>query len=111
MESDAIRDRLMKICIKTLNRSEMEITSFGANFRNLGADSLDVLEIVTNAEDAFGVVLGTKDFEDFEAVVTFNALLGVIQRKLPRNPRNKDHEEGQASGFSTESKIRHPSSD
>ena len=102
MESDAIRDRLMKICIQTLNRSEMEITSFGANFRNLGADSLDVLEIVTKAEDAFGVILAAKEVAAIDA---FSGLLGAIQRKLPRTPRTKDHE-GQTSGLSTESEVR-----
>ena len=106
MESDAIRDRLMQICIKTLGRSEMEITSRQATFRQLGADSIDVLEIVTNAEDAFGVVLATKDAQ---AIGNFIELLGAIQRKLVRRPRNEDHGERQESGFSTESEIRRTS--
>jgi acyl carrier protein len=88
-QADTAR-RLVKILIGHLGVSEADITpdvmlTAGANGRrddrpNLGADSLDVVELAMAAEDEFGIELLDDEIEKLN-IITFGDLVDVVHAK------------------------------
>ena len=71
-------ERVKKIAVDKLQRSEDEITE-SANFQDdLGADSLDLVELVMGLEDEFEIQIPD---EDVEAIKTVGEAVNYIDEK------------------------------
>lgn len=70
------REGVIHIVAEELGVRASEVDT-GRTFRDLGADSLDVVEIICSAEEEFGV-----DLEDFSPT-TPDALISEVER-LPK---------------------------
>jgi acyl carrier protein len=63
-----VREKLVGIIAKTLSVGESEVSE-EKNFReDFGADSLDLVELVMNCEEAFGVEISDDDAEKMKTV-------------------------------------------
>ena len=61
-------ERLKEIILERLNLGEMEITE-DTNFKDdLGADSLDLFELVMAFEEEYGIEIPTEELEGIETV-------------------------------------------
>ena len=67
---------LKEIIATTLIVDETEVTQGALLYEDLGADSVDMVEIVMEIEDRYGVEI---DDEEAEKLLTFEDLLKVIQ--------------------------------
>ena len=67
MERKEILDKVISLVAETL---ELDETSISADtvYKDLGADSFDLLELVTAFEDEFGVTLDEDDVASIETV-------------------------------------------
>lgn len=75
---DEISKRLMKIIIDKLGVDEKEVTEEASFTNDLGADSLDVTEIIMEVENEFreeGLIISS---QDEEKITTFGELLDYI---------------------------------
>lgn len=75
---DEISKRLMKIIIDKLGVDEKEVTEEASFTNDLGADSLDVTEIIMEVENEFreeGLIIPS---QDEEKITTFGELLDYI---------------------------------
>jgi len=69
-------DRVKRIVVERLGVEEAEVTS-EANFKDdLGADSLDVVELVMELEDEFDLEISD---EDAEKITTVGEVVNYIQ--------------------------------
>ena len=72
-------ERVKKIAVDKLQRSEDEITE-KANFQDdLGADSLDLVELVMGLEDEFEIQIPD---EDVETIKTVGEAVNYIDEKI-----------------------------
>lgn len=79
MKRKEIEERFRAIVVDILNVEESELKD-GARFEyDLYADSLDILEIVMEAEKEFGISIPD---EEAERVVTYGDALDLITRKI-----------------------------
>ena len=61
-------ERVKEIILELLNLGEMEITE-DTNFKDdLGADSLDLFELVMAFEEEYGIEIPTEELEGIETV-------------------------------------------
>ena len=61
-------ERVKEIILERLNLGEMEITE-DTNFKDdLGADSLDLFELVMAFEEEYGIEIPTEELEGIETV-------------------------------------------
>ncbi len=67
-EEPSVEERLKKIIIKQLGRSEKSITLATSFVNDLEADSLDIVELVMEFEDEFGVNIPDEDAERMQTV-------------------------------------------
>ena len=75
----ATLERVKKIAVDKLQRNEDEITE-NANFQDdLGADSLDLVELVMGLEDEFEIQIPD---EDVEAIKTVGEAVTYIDEKV-----------------------------
>lgn len=75
-------ERVRKVVCEELQRSEEEVTPNASFMEDLGADSLDVVELVMGLETEFSVEIPD---EDAEKIQTVGAAVEYIDHKL------KDH--------------------
>lgn len=71
-------DRVKRIIIDRLGVEEDEITMEASFKDDLGADSLDVVELVMELEDEFGIEISD---EDAEKITTVGEVVNYIQSK------------------------------
>ncbi|OFX13332.1 MAG: acyl carrier protein [Armatimonadetes bacterium RBG_16_58_9] len=72
-------ERVKKVAVDKLQRSEEEITE-NANIQDdLGADSLDIVELVMGLEDEFQVEIPD---EDVERIKTVGEVVAYIDEKV-----------------------------
>lgn len=77
-----IFQRLKKIVVDQLAVQEEEVT-LEANFANdLGADSLDTVELVMAIEEEFGIEIPD---QDAEKISTLNQAIQFIEEKINKN--------------------------
>ena len=72
-------DKMKEIIVHKLGVDENKITKEATFIDDLGADSLDTVEIIMDFEEEFGVEIPD---EDAEKLTTVQAALDYIQSKL-----------------------------
>ena len=63
-----IQEKVVKIIVDKLGVKESEVTPEATFTGDLGADSLDTVELVMEFEKAFGVQVADEDAEKFQTV-------------------------------------------
>ena len=76
MDRDAITEKVIEIVNDTLDIDEGTELSEATNLKDLGADSFDLLELVTALEDEFEL---TMDDEAVEKVATIGEVVDAIE--------------------------------
>jgi len=81
-ERRAIRERIKKIIADQLMIDEDEVKNESSFVDDLGADSIDVLELVMEFEDEFSVDISDEDAEKITTVIDAIAyLVPIIEKK------------------------------
>ena len=75
--SDEIKIKVIDIIADRLSRDKATITEASNVVADLGADSLDIAEIMMDLEDAFGVKL-----DDEQDVKTIGDIVKFIEKKV-----------------------------
>ena len=73
-------DRVKKVVVEQLDVAEDEVTPQASFVDDLGADSLDVVELVMGLEEEFDVVMEDVDFQ-IEAFQTVNSIAAFVQSR------------------------------
>ncbi|MEL7667313.1 MAG: acyl carrier protein [Actinomycetota bacterium] len=68
MEHDEIFAKVKEVIIDQLSVDEDDVTSEASFFDDLGADSLDIVELVMALEDSFGVSIPDEEAESIKTV-------------------------------------------
>ena len=71
-------DRVKKVVVEQLDVNEDEVTAGASFVDDLGADSLDVVELVMGLEEEFDVEIPD---EDAEKIATVQDAVGYIEEK------------------------------
>jgi acyl carrier protein len=64
----AVEEKVKEIIVKQLGVSESEVTADASFINDLGADSLDTVELVMAFEEEFGIEIPDEDAEKLETV-------------------------------------------
>ncbi len=67
-EKQSIEERLKEIIIKQLDADKKPVTLESSFINDLGADSLDIVELVMEFEDAFDMNIPDEDAEKIQTV-------------------------------------------
>ena len=73
----AVADQVKKIIVEQLGVDEDEVTPDASFVDDLGADSLDTVELVMAFEEAFGIEIPD---EDAEKIATVKAAIEYIEK-------------------------------
>ena len=68
MSDGGIFERLKKLIVELLEVEETKVVPEASFIDDLGADSLDLIEFITAAEDAFGIEIPDEDAEKIQTV-------------------------------------------
>ncbi len=68
MEHDEIFVKVKEVIVDQLSVDEDDVTSEASFFDDLGADSLDIVELVMALEDSFGVSIPDEEAESIKTV-------------------------------------------
>lgn len=68
MANEEIKDKVMDIVAEHLNKSKESLTTEMHIVNDLGADSLDAVEIVMDIEDAFDLSIPEEDAEKIQTI-------------------------------------------
>lgn len=68
MADTAIQDKIKQIIVDELGVDEAEVTENARFIEDLGADSLDLVELVMRFEEEFGIEIPDEDAEKIQAV-------------------------------------------
>jgi acyl carrier protein len=68
MSDGNILERLKKLIVELLEIEETKVVPEASFIDDLGADSLDLIEFITAAEDAFGIEIPDEDAEKIQTV-------------------------------------------
>ena len=71
------RDRIKKIIVDRLGVDESKITENSSFIDDLGADSLDIIDLVMALEEEFGIEIPD---EDVEKIKTFGDVLKYLNK-------------------------------
>lgn len=74
----AVRDKVKQIIVEQLGVDEAEVTETASFVDDLGADSLDTVELVMALEEAFGIEIPD---EDAEKIATVKDAIEYIEKK------------------------------
>ena len=77
----AIEEKVRQIIVEELGVDESEVTPKARFIDDLGADSLDTVELVMRFEDTFGVTIPDEDYEKIRTVG--DAIEYIEQRGKP----------------------------
>lgn len=81
MPSPETEARLRKIVVEQLNVEEAKVVPTAAFIDNLGADSLDLVEMIMSIEEEFGIEIPD---EDAEKITTVQDALAYVDQHLPK---------------------------
>ena len=80
--SDNLEDRIKKIIVDQLNVNEEQVTPEASFVDDLGADSLDLVELIMSLEDEFKEEVGGEIPEaDSEKLTTVGDVISYIKGK------------------------------
>jgi acyl carrier protein len=68
MENDEIFDKVKEVIVDQLNVDETDVNEDSAFIDDLGADSLDIVELVMALEDQFGISIPDEEAENIKTV-------------------------------------------
>lgn len=68
MEHDEIFDKVKKVIVEQLNVEEDDVVEDASFIDDLGADSLDIVELVMALEESFGVSIPDEEAEGIKTV-------------------------------------------
>lgn len=68
MEKEEIFDKLKELVVDQLGVEEDEVTMEASMQDDLGADSLDLVDLVMSVEEEFGVKVADEDLENIKTV-------------------------------------------
>ena len=68
MTEQDIFERLKKLILELLEVEETKVVPEASFMDDLGADSLDLIEFITAAEDTFGIEISDEDAEKLQTV-------------------------------------------
>ncbi len=68
METDEIFDKVRDVIVDQLNVDEAEVTEEASFIDDLGADSLDIVELVMALEEQFGISIPDEEAENIKTV-------------------------------------------
>jgi acyl carrier protein len=84
-----MREKVKQIIVEQLGVDEAEVTDTASFVDDLGADSLDIVELVMALEEAFSIEIADEDVEtistfkdvDVETISTFKDVVEYIEKK------------------------------
>jgi acyl carrier protein len=79
--SEDILSRVKKVTVEELSVKEEEVLETSSFQDDLGADSLDVVELVMALEDEFGIEIPDDEVGEIKTV---GAAVEYIEKKLPK---------------------------
>lgn len=68
MADSAVQEKIKQIIVDELGVDEAEVTENARFIEDLGADSLDLVELVMRFEEEFGIEIPDEDAEKIQAV-------------------------------------------
>ncbi len=68
MEHDELFSKVKDVIVDQLSVEEDDVTPDASFFDDLGADSLDIVELVMALEDSFGISIPDEDAESIKTV-------------------------------------------
>lgn len=68
MADTAVQEKIRQIIVDELGVDEAEVTENARFLEDLGADSLDLVELVMRFEEEFGIEIPDEDAEKIQAV-------------------------------------------
>jgi acyl carrier protein len=68
MDHDEIFDKVKDVIVDQLNVDEEDVTEDATFVDDLGADSLDIVELVMALEETFGISIPDEDAESIKSV-------------------------------------------
>lgn len=75
--SESILERVKKVVVEQLSVEESEVTATASFTADLGADSLDTVELVMAFEEEFGIEIPD---EEAEKIATVNDAVSFIEK-------------------------------
>jgi acyl carrier protein len=81
MSRAEIEARVKEIIVEQLNVEEDEVTHDASFQQDLGADSLDIVELVMALEEAFGIEISDEDAEKLQTVGAAVEFIEKLQGK------------------------------
>jgi acyl carrier protein len=80
--ASSVEDKVKQIIVEQLGVDESEVTPTASFIDDLGADSLDTVELVMALEEGFGMEIPD---EDAEKITTVKDAIGYIEAHLPKS--------------------------
>ena len=75
-----IEDKVKEIIVKNLGVKESEVTHVASFVNDLGADSLDCIELVIDFENEFGITIDENDA--YENIITVGDAINYINKLI-----------------------------
>jgi acyl carrier protein len=80
--ASSVEDKVKQIIVEQLGVDETEVTPTASFIDDLGADSLDTVELVMALEEGFGMEIPD---EDAEKITTVKDAISYIEGHLPKS--------------------------
>jgi acyl carrier protein len=80
--ASSVEDKVKQIIVEQLGVDESEVTPTASFIDDLGADSLDTVELVMALEEGFGMEIPD---EDAEKITTVNDAINYIESLMPKS--------------------------
>ena len=80
--ASTVEDKVKQIIVEQLGVDESEVTPTASFIDDLGADSLDTVELVMALEEGFGMEIPD---EDAEKITTVKDAINYIEGHLPKS--------------------------
>jgi acyl carrier protein len=77
-----IEKKIIEMAGKLLNIEVSEIKTTSLVVKDLGADSLDIIELVMDLEGTFGIDIPDSDIDKFEDDITIKHLVDLVESKM-----------------------------